>query len=139
MPQQAGVWAIAVMLCAATGCESGRRSPAGFRLAPDGDVERGKVAFVALGCTNCHEVAGVGLPQPANPLVQRVILGGEVNKETGDGRLVRSIIDPSPKVRNGLLMPHQPEQMTVRQLTDIVAFLQSRYTLRRLTPAWTYY
>ena len=31
-------------------CDSGRHSSAGFRLPPDGDVERGKVTFVALGC-----------------------------------------------------------------------------------------
>jgi hypothetical protein len=139
MPHRPGVWAIVALLGAATGCESARRSSAGFRLPADGDAERGKAAFVALGCNNCHEVAGAELPQPANPSVQRVMLGGEVGREIGDGKLVRWIIAPSPQVRNGSAMPHKTEEMTVRQLTDIVAFLQSHYTLRRLTPTWTYY
>src|SRR5579883_1177437 len=31
-------------------------------------------------------------------------------------------------------MPHYAETMTVRQLTDLVAFLQSRYSVRHLNP-----
>ena len=139
MPHRPGVWAIAVLLGAAAGCESGRRSPAGFRLPADGDTERGKAAFVAFGCNQCHEVAGADLARPAGPPVQRVVLGGEVDRGIGDGKIVKWIIDPSPRERNGVRMPHTTEQMTVRQLTDIVAFLQSHYTLRRLSPAWTYY
>ena len=58
-----------------------------------------------------------------------------------DGYLVTSIIYPSyqlasyPKEQitaNGeSRMPHYADKMTVRQLTDIVAFLQSRYVVRQ--------
>jgi mono/diheme cytochrome c family protein len=33
-------------------------------------------------------------------------------------------------------MPHYAERMTVRQMTDIVAFLQSRYVVPRLPPGY---
>ena len=54
---------IAVLL-GVVACESGRHSPAGFRLPADGSVERGKAAFVTLECHHCHEVQGVELPPP---------------------------------------------------------------------------
>ncbi len=139
MLQRPALWAIAFVLAVAPACETGRRSAAGFRLPPDGDAERGKAAFIRLGCNQCHDIPGVELPQhPARS--QRVLkLGGEVPREPGDGRLVRSIISPQPARNSMAAMPHYAEQMTVRDLTDIVALLQSRYVLRRLTPTWTYY
>ena len=33
-------------------------------------------------------------------------------------------------------MPHYADTLTVRQLTDIVAFLQSRYSVRRINPRY---
>ena len=131
------IWALALLLLLATpACNTGRHSPAGFRLPPGGDVERGKAAFVALGCGRCHEVAGVDLPGPTTRNRSVLLLGGEVSREPGDGRLAGAIIAPSGKRRDGVAMPHYDQQMTVRQLTDIVELLQSRYTLRPLPPQW---
>jgi hypothetical protein len=126
---------LAVLLLAGTACDTGRHSAAGFRLPPDGNVERGKATFVELGCPQCHDVAGVKLPNVADRLRRPVILGGEVSREPSDGRLVRAVVWPSSQLHDGLTMPHYEERMTVRQLTDIVAFLQSTYTLRRPTSA----
>ena len=42
-----------------TGCIN-PRSSAGFRL-PDGDVERGKAAFLELKCYTCHTVSGLDI------------------------------------------------------------------------------
>ena len=139
MLQRPALWAIAVVLAVAPACEMGRRSAAGFRLPPDGDADRGKVAFVKLGCNQCHDVAGVAVPAHPARLERVIRLGGEVAREPGDGRLVRSIIWPRPARADGLTMPHYADQMTVRELTDIVSLLQSHYELRRLTPTWTYY
>lgn len=132
--------ATAILLGAAAGCESGRRSSAGFRLPPDGSIDRGKIAFIDFGCNNCHEVAGVDLPRPTVQPPVPVVLGGEVTTELSDGSLVTSIIYPSyrlaryPKdqitARGESRMPHYADRMTVRQLTDLVAFLQSRYVVR---------
>jgi len=130
---------VAALLVAAPACETGRHSPAGFRLPPDGDIERGKTAFVELGCNRCHEAVGASLPQAEGRAGHPIALGGEVTREPSDGRLVRAVIWPSPQEREGCTMPRFDERMTVRQLTDTVAFLQSRYTVRKPAPTLTGY
>lgn len=135
-------------LLSTVACDSGRHSSAGFRLSPDGDIARGRTAFVALGCHSCHHVSGVDLPQPTVKPPVPVVLGGEVDREMTDGYLVTSIIYPSyvlahyptEQITSGgkSRMPCLADNMTVRQLTDIVAFLQSRYTLRE-PPPYTYH
>jgi mono/diheme cytochrome c family protein len=131
------------------GCSKGPHSPAGFRLADDGDVERGKMAFAELKCNTCHEVAGVDLGKPTIDPPVPVVLGGKVPSPKTDGYLVTSIINPSFE-----LAPYPASQITaagksrmpaydrisVRQLTDIVAFLQSRYVVVRVPPSrFVYY
>lgn len=141
--------AIPALLVLTIACNSGRRSPSGFRLPADGDIERGKAAFLALGCYSCHEVSGADLPRPAVKPPVPVVLGGEVTRELTDGYLVTSLINPSHKLapyRKDLItvagksrMPEYAEEMTVRQLTDLVAFLQSRYTVRQLAAKYPRY
>jgi mono/diheme cytochrome c family protein len=140
---------ILAMLGAGVACDSGRHSASGFRLPTDGDVERGKQAFMALGCNSCHEVSGVELPGPSVQPPVPVTLGGEVSQARTDGYLTTSIIYPSYQLasypRDQITiggesrMPHYADKMTVRQLTDIVAFLQSRYTIRALPPVYAYH
>ncbi len=140
--------AIVVLLGAAAACSTGRHSSAGFRLPADGDVERGKAAFVALNCHTCHEVSGLDLPRPTVQPPVPVVLGRELTHELTDGYLVTSIINPSYKfapyprrlIATGgqSRMPHYADRITVRQMTDIVAFLQSRFTVRPLARAMPY-
>ncbi|HZT32608.1 MAG TPA: c-type cytochrome [Bryobacteraceae bacterium] len=141
---------VAALLLAAAACDSGRHSSAGFRLPESGDVERGKAVFVAFGCYHCHEVHGADLPRPDVQPPVPVVLGGEVTKELTDGYLVTSVINPShrlapyPKelITTGghSRMTSYADQMTVRQLIDLVAYLQSRYTVRRTPPGrYSYY
>jgi len=128
MTLRSGLLAIAA-IAACAGCNAGRHSRSAFRLPPDGDVDRGKAAFVALGCQNCHEVTGTDLPRPAVP----VLLGGATDVRLSDAFLVTSIVNPgygSSRHRESR-MPHYADRMTVRQLTDVVAFLQSSYYVRR--------
>jgi len=139
---------ILALLGAGLACNSGRHSAAGFRLPPDGSAERGRVAFEALGCNSCHEVSGSNLPRPTVQPAVPVMLGGELSAEMSDGYLTTSIIHPSYKlagypknlIANGSesRMPHYADGMTVRQLVDIVAFLQSRYTVRELPVTYGY-
>jgi len=141
------VWLVAT-LAASLGCQSGRHSAAGFRLPATGDIERGKAAFVAFGCSNCHEVYGSDLPRPTVQPPVSAVLGGVQDFEMTDGYLVTSIINPSyrpvrypeDRIANGKesRMPHYADHMTVAQLTDIVAFLQSHYGVRRW-PTRTYF
>jgi len=113
-------------------CSTARDPAKGFRLAGTGDTQRGKAAFQEFGCTECHEVSGANLPLPA---VQAVRLGGSVTHQPSDGYLVTAIINPAyhakgqPTQAGALHMPDFAARMTVQQLTDIVAYLQSRYAL----------
>jgi len=132
----AAAFAAATLACTATS-----KSSAGFSL-PNGDVARGQATFVDLRCNGCHRVAGLDLGQPtASPPVP-VVLGGEVPHVKTDGELVTSIIDPSHQIAKdfppdlvkrggGSRMPDYSDVMTVRQLVDLVAFLQSRYRVVR--------
>jgi len=124
------------------GCQNTKKSSAGFRL-PDGDAESGKKVFVAMGCATCHTVEGVAdLPAPTIRPPVPVTLGGPIPFVKTDGELVTSIINPSHKIAAGLRaeevmrngasrMPTYGEIMTVRQMIDLVAFLQSRYVVVR--------
>jgi mono/diheme cytochrome c family protein len=112
----------------------------GFRL-PEGDVERGKTAFIELNCHHCHTVAGLELPKPEIPAGVSFELGGVVRTVKSYGQLVTAITQPQHIVsadylariekarRDGTAspMPSFNEQMTVSQLTDIVTFLHSHY------------
>jgi sulfur-oxidizing protein SoxX len=141
--------ALTALFAVGVSCESPRRSSAGFRLPADGDAERGRAAFVTLGCSSCHEVSGADLPRPTVQPPIPVVLGGEVRSEPCDGYRVTSIIYPSYRLaaypREQITtggtsrMPSYVERMTVRQLTDVVAFLQSRYTVSQLPPSYVYY
>lgn len=135
------IWTIA-LLAAMAAC-GGRHSPAGFRLPESGDIARGHRAFEQLRCYECHTVDGATLPTPtaANP----VPLGGSVPEFRTDGYLVTSIIHPSHRlggrprdqvaVEGESRMPDYAQDMTVRQLIDLTAFLQSSY---RFAPPQTY-
>jgi hypothetical protein len=120
------------------GC-GGRHSAAGFRLPENGNVERGKAAFVELKCTRCHTVAGVDLPPPTMVGLE-IPLGGKVYEARTDGYLVTSIIHPSYRLAHvSRAAPADPEDpshmpdytgvMTVRQLVDLIAFMQSTYEI----------
>jgi sulfur-oxidizing protein SoxX len=139
--------ALAPLLVSAVACNA-RYSTSAFHLPSDGDAQRGKAAFVQLGCNSCHEVTGADLPRPTVQPPVPVVLGGLVDRRMTDAYLATEVIDPSyrlapyPKEQIAFAgqsrMPHYAEQMTVRQLTDIVAFLQSRYALRPLPPEYIY-
>ena len=119
-------------------CTPGPKSSSGFRL-PDGDVEAGKAAFVELSCAACHTVEGVLLPVPEEGGANvEVHLGGKVNRVRTYGELVTMIINPSHDLTHRLpaervslegrsLMSDFNPVMTVQQLVDLVAFLQSTY------------
>ena len=143
------LFAAALTTGAISACnEADRRIAKGFRL-PDGDVEKGKTAFVESGCNACHPVAGVELPAAAEPGAVHFELGGDVVKVKTYGELVTSIIRPQHVLAPEYVielkaakdgesqspMPNYNEAMTVQQLTDIVTFLHSHYT--QVVPDYT--
>jgi mono/diheme cytochrome c family protein len=139
------VLVVAALLSVGAACNSGRYTSAGFRLPADGNPERGRQAFVNLGCNSCHAVQGVDLPKPTVQPPVPVTLGGEVDEKLSDAYLVTSMIYPSyelapyPKdqITSGGVsrMPNYADKLTVRQMVDVVAFLQSRYVVRQ-TPQY---
>jgi hypothetical protein len=129
------------VLIVSFGCEIGPRSGRGLHL-PDGDVGGGELAFQTLGCTTCHDVVG----GPAAPKGDRseviVTLGGRVSRVETHGELVTAIINPSHEISRRYPREHVAEgdvskmenfneRMTVAQLIDLSAFLQSKYKVRR--------
>ena len=134
MPHSSKALLILALSVASVACSTARNPAKGFRLAANGDPDRGKAAFLELGCTACHEVQGAVLPHPT---VQPVVLGGPVTVEPSDGYLVTAIINPeyhaaAYPATGHPRMPDFASRMTVQQLTDIVAYLQLRYTLSPL-------
>jgi sulfur-oxidizing protein SoxX len=139
-------WGVILLMLLTAAC-TGPKSGAGLRL-PDGDVQRGKAAFLELKCNTCHTVAGTEIPSPSKDYayVRVVALGGEVRQVKTYGALVTSIINPSHSLAPGYpkelitkgnesAMANFNDTMTVRQLIDLVAFLQSRYEFVPPEPA----
>ncbi|HIG41705.1 MAG TPA: cytochrome C [Gammaproteobacteria bacterium] len=109
----------------------------GFNL-PEGSVESGKATFILLQCNDCHSVDDVAWNGAASEGEIHVKLGGETTHVKTYGDLVTSIINPSHKMSR----LHDPSTMTdsgeskmrsynevmsVQELIDMVAFLQSKY------------
>ena len=136
MPRGLAIVAVIVVVGLGTsGCFNARHSPSGFRLPP-GDAAAGQKAFVDLQCHTCHTVAGVETPAPTSPTP--VALGGRKPLPPTDGDLTTDIILPSSHFASGYpaeqvqegarsKMPDYTTKMTVRQLADLVAFMQSHY------------
>ncbi len=139
---------VAVLISGCGGPTSGR----GFTL-PEGDVDRGKTAFLNLKCYSCHRVSGEELPAPDETTRKAVLLGGTTPRIQTYGELVTSIINPSHKLAQGFVsepatdqqaaegepQPKSPmvnnnDVMTVSQLIDLVKFLQSHYELEPYDP-----
>jgi hypothetical protein len=130
------------LLVILSGCDIGPKSGHGFRL-PDGDIDRGQIVFSELECNACHSVGSVEQPTAASSENRiSVKLGGKVTSIQTYGQLVTSIVNPSHRLVGRYpaeqvstadgesLMRNYNDEMTVNQLIDLVAFLQSNYELR---------
>lgn len=110
--------------------------------AEQGDVTAGRQAFIDHHCHQCHSIAGERLPPLAGADAPILELGGPTTIVRSYADLTTSIINPqhaiSERYRDQrLLQTELPlespmpmpnlDTMTVRQLIDIVAFLDSRY------------
>jgi hypothetical protein len=124
-----------------TGCASGALF--GFP-ANEGDVIAGRQAFIDHRCHQCHSIADERMPPLAGADRPILELGGPTTIVRSYADLTTSIINPnhaiSERYRDQLLlrtelplespMPMPSlDTMTVRQLIDIVAFLDSKYEL----------
>lgn len=139
--------AVSSLVVLIAGCADDVKSGRRLHL-PQGSVEKGQAAFVALNCTTCHTVAGLpDLPKPTKPIESVVVLGGDVARLRTVGDLLTSIIHPAHALSEKWVttktqlsaspMPVVNDTMTVAQMIDLVAFLQIRYT--QIPPAYEGY
>ena len=136
---------ITCVLTFVVGCDMGPKSARGFTL-PDGDVELGKAAFTQFRCYDCHSIQGVEMPVAEEQEQVAVQLGGKVERIKTYGELVTAIINPSHRLARGYAdslvstpegesrMTNYNDVMTVTQLINLVAFLQSHYELQSYDP-----
>lgn len=107
----------------------------GFAL-PEGDIEKGVMTYKKLACNECHSISNIEWKGGKDNL--RIELGGEVGTQKTYGDLVTSVINPSHRVApryrektsaQGDLskMKNYNEVLTVEELINLVAFLQSEY------------
>ena len=126
-----------VLLCGSLLISSCNRQARGFAL-PEGDIEKGKVTYKRLACSECHSIPNIEWKGGKDNL--KIHLGGEVTSLKTYGGLVTSVINPSHKVASfynqktstegGLSkMKNYNEVMTVQELIDLVTFLQSEYQI----------
>lgn len=129
---------LAVLAVALISCEPSSKSGRGLVL-PEGDIDRGKAAFINLNCIDCHGILNLELPSPADRSEVFLELGGEVVRVKTYGDLVTSITNPDhiisprylgPLEASGSPMPDLTHEMTVAELIDLVTFLNTRYSLR---------
>ena len=127
------------------GCQADPKSGKGFSL-PEGSAEEGQNVFAQLRCYDCHTVPGVDFPAAEEPDQKVVRLGGQVTRVKTYGELVTSIINPSHRLARSYVadsdataegvspMKNYNDVLTVNQLIDLVAFLQSHYVLHKYEP-----
>lgn len=134
---------LAAAVALLSGCPMGPDSPRGFAL-PEGDVDAGRQAFMALRCNDCHTADGVALFNQSETDIA-ITLGGRSTRVTTYAELVTSIINPShrlsayhPRTETAVdgesRMHNYNDVMTVQELIDIVAFLQPQYEVVVVTP-----
>ena len=114
----------------------------GFRFR-GGNAEHGKEAFARLNCIQCHTVSDVAVPKPEGKRRFDLKLGEELRFVKRYEDLVLAITNPRHVVTEryrailtdaeaqGEIEPFMPDftdDMSVRQLMDIVAFLDGVYS-----------
>jgi hypothetical protein len=139
---------VVLFLCGGLLISSCNDQARGFAL-PEGDIEKGKAIFNRFICNECHSISDIEWKGGSDNL--KILLGGETSVKKSYGDLVASVINPSHKIsgdykgkstilttEGGLSkMKNYNEVMTVQELIDLVAFLQSEYKVR--TPPMDYY
>ena len=130
---------VATLALGLVACGTGPKGSLGFTL-PDGDPEKGKDHYITFQCNACHSNSQVPQLSGADAAGSAIEIGGETTRVRTYGELVTSIINPSHRVarRSSANMADDSGQskmvnyndvMTVSQLIDLVAFVQSSYTL----------
>ena len=119
------------------GCNMGEEWQQTIHL-PAGDAARGEALFESAGCVSCHTVGDAEFAESAEAGDVRVRLGSTTGRRMSYGQLVTSVVNPSHRLapqyfsknitKDGdSLMAVYNDTLTVTQLTDLVAYLQTHY------------
>ncbi|MEM8863914.1 MAG: cytochrome C [Planctomycetota bacterium] len=111
---------------------------ADFFALPAGNATAGQEVFMKMRCYDCHDIPGVDLPLSEESDQVQVVLGGKVAKVKTYNDLVTSIINPSHRLSESYTtalvsrdgesnMTNYNDVMTISELIDLVAFLQTQY------------
>jgi hypothetical protein len=122
------------------GCDSDARQARGFSL-PSGNAEAGKIVYTTLQCHSCHTLPNIDQLPATDDSTISVKLGGKVSTSKTYGELVTSVINPSHRIARRYepqntdtagqsKMRNYNDVMTVKQLIDLVSFLESQYELQ---------
>jgi mono/diheme cytochrome c family protein len=128
---------LASVISLLSACELGKEWQSEIHL-PAGDATRGEALFASLGCVSCHAVGDAEFTDTAQAGPVRVRLGTKAGRRMSYGQLVTSIVNPSHRLapqyfsenisENGeSLMANYNDALTVTQLTDLTAYLQTHY------------
>jgi len=100
---------------------------------PPGDATDGRLAFVEVGCAQCHRVQGDADLESTAIIGMAPVLGFTIG--TPRSKIMQAIISPSHTIAEGFGKdtPEEPQvspmidlsdRMTLRQLRDIIAYLE---------------
>jgi hypothetical protein len=113
----------------------------GYRF-PGGDPISGRESFIGLNCVQCHSINKVELPDPKGNRRLELTLANEIRFVKNYEDLITAITNPKhvvteqyrailtkAEVQGSIepLMPDLTNDMSARQLMDIVAFLDEVY------------
>ena len=132
---------LAALITAAAACVAGCDASTGSRAftLPPGDVDAGRAVFLDMACNDCHSIVDEQELR-ADWQAMDVPLGGPTSRVKSYGELVTSVINPSHRVSQAYQgepftadgdsrMRNYNQVMTVRELIDVVTYLQDQYDL----------
>lgn len=130
-----------ILACGLAGHLAAEPSGKSFRF-PGGEAEAGRESFIGLSCIQCHTISKVDLPDPKGNRRLELTLAKEIRFVKNYGDLITAITNPKhvvteqyrsilsrAEVQGSIepLMPDFTDDMSARQLMDIVAFLDEAY------------
>jgi mono/diheme cytochrome c family protein len=132
-----GLILLASVISLLSGCNIGEEWQNEIHL-PAGDAARGEALFASVGCVRCHVVGDAEFEGGAEAGAVRVRLGSKTGRRMSYSQLVTSVVNPSHRLapqyfsenitKDGeSLMANYNDALTVTQLTDVVAYLQTHY------------
>ena len=94
--------------------------------AAEGDPQKGKAIYAEQNCGSCHTFEPAGTKAATGPVLDRL---PEFAKRANEGTLAEftrnSILQPSQYIERGYqnIMPSYADQLTTKEVNDLVAFL----------------